>query len=110
MDGTGRDGWRIEGSTRGPRGPKKHPIEQFSFSIIQCKNYGNLCAFLKVVLDITNLLLLLTPFRLGGSRGEVRVGSYIMGLDLPRPSYFGAQTYPSDLKKCHRDRVCCVHH
>ena len=21
-DGTGRDGWRIEGSTRGPRGPK----------------------------------------------------------------------------------------
>ena len=24
VDGTGRDGWRIEGSTRGPRGPKNN--------------------------------------------------------------------------------------
>ena len=29
-DGTGRDGWRIEGSTRGPRGPKKN----FSFDFL----------------------------------------------------------------------------
>ena len=30
VDGTGRDGWRIEGSTRGPRGPKKACTQTFA--------------------------------------------------------------------------------
>ena len=36
VDGTGRDGWRIEGSTRGPRGPKNQYIDN-----IQKRPYGS---------------------------------------------------------------------